>query len=68
MSIQHIRSPQVTFNKAQLSYLESMYPAQVFSAGNTADQMRHYFGQQEVLALVRKFTRGNSSDDIPISG
>jgi hypothetical protein len=62
----------VFFSVAQLRYLETLYPQVAMTPSNSEADMRHYFGKQEVIATVRRKTRGlhansttNSTGDIP---
>jgi len=67
---QQINTPNdVHFTPAQLQYLEYNFPNIVLNANSTEAEMRHYFGTQAVLRLVRLKTRGlNASSDIPSPG
>lgn len=68
----HINKEHVRFTKAQLDLLEQAFPAVVLGPQTTEAQMRFYFGQRSVLALVRELAEGTSkkipnetSPDIP---
>lgn len=50
----HKSTTQVQFTQKQLDYLESLYPTLVHSYKTPVEQLREYFGQQQVLESVRK--------------
>ena len=49
----------VTFNKAQVAYLEQLFPVVVFGPSATEAQLRHYHGQQEVVHAVKRRIAGS---------
>ena len=62
----------VQFTPLQLEYLQTMFPQIVYNANHTEASMRHYFGSQAVLNVVREKTSGLaqrnkvvSQNDIP---
>lgn len=54
----------VFFSASQLMYLENLFPHVVLGATSTESSMRHYFGQQAVIAEVRRRTRGLNAQTI----
>lgn len=52
----------VEFSTTQLEYLESVFPQCVLQHSHTEAQMRHYFGTQAVIDVVRGRTRGLSKE------
>lgn len=51
-------SNTVSFTPNQLQYLEKVFPQVVFTASSDEASMRHYFGSQAVLQVIRSKTRG----------
>lgn len=47
----------VYFSKAQLAYLESIYPTRVLRHDTSESEVRHYFGTQEVLTFIKSRVR-----------
>lgn len=48
----------VRFSKAQLAYLEELFPEQVLAHTATEAFLRHYHGSRAVVAAVRHRTEG----------
>ncbi len=48
----------VAFSKEQLEYLLKVFPPTVLPATATEAQLRHYNGQQTVIAEIQRRTRG----------
>lgn len=42
------------FTRNQVAFLEQKYPIKVLPVSATVDEIRRYFGQQEVVEMVRR--------------
>lgn len=42
------------FTRNQVAFLEQKYPVKILPVSATVDEIRRYFGQQEVVEMVRK--------------
>lgn len=50
------------FSKQQLEILEKTFPAYILQPRHTENEIHHYFGQQSVIAFIRKHTMGSNSE------
>lgn len=42
------------FTRNQVAFLEQKYPVKILPVSATVDEIRRYFGQQEVVEMVRR--------------
>lgn len=42
------------FTRNQVAFLEQKYPIKILPVSATVDEIRRYFGQQEVVEMVRR--------------
>ena len=42
------------FTRNQVAFLEQRYPVKILPVSATVDEVRRYFGQQEVVEMVRR--------------
>ena len=42
------------FTRNQVAFLEQKYPVQILPVSAPVDEIRRYFGQQEVVEMVRR--------------
>ena len=42
------------FTRNQVAFIEQKYPVKILPVSATVDEIRRYFGQQEVVEMVRR--------------
>lgn len=53
-----ITDKTVVFTQLQLEFLQKVFPTIVYGANSSEEAMRHYFGQQSVIELIKSRTQG----------
>lgn len=52
-----VKKDSIFFSKAQVAYLESIYPERVLRHDTSESEVRQYFGIREVIAFIKSKVR-----------
>jgi hypothetical protein len=57
MNSTSVKKDQIFFSKAQVAYLESIYPERIMRADTSEAEVRQYFGAREVIMFIKSRIR-----------